>query len=379
MSLSSKRCWATVDLLALSRNVARIRASLPRDIKYISVVKADAYGHGLPQVVPRLMQSFVDYFAVANVQEAAAIRELGVGWPILIMSSLLPDEDPYILEYNLTPHISADYEVERFEKLGSTNNHIIDIHLKVDTGMGRLGVWYEQLGEVYLKIQKSSHLKLKGIYTHFSSADKDPEFTQHQRTLFKDSLRKLKNLDKEVLIHADNSAGLATFSKSNYVNAVRLGIIQFGILAHQDSSLEMLGAEPVLSLKSRIGLIKDLPQGASVSYGRTFKLSRPSKIAIVTAGYGDGIAMGLSNKGQVLINGQRFPIIGRITMDMTIIDITNANRLVRVGDEVTLIGQDGNESIGITEWSRWADTIEWDIYCSITKRVPRIYLNNAFS
>lgn len=378
---SSKRCWATIDLATLERNVGRIRAKLPKSIKYISVVKADAYGHGLPQIVSRLMNSFIDYFAVATVYEAITIRELGGGWPILILGALLPEEDDFLIEYNLTGTVSSLAELKRFEEVGRSRRKKVAVHLKIDTGMGRAGVWYASAEELFKKILDCKNIELTGIYTHFSSADRDLLCTDSQRKIFAELLIKFqqiaKNDFKSLLIHADNSAGLETLNMESFFNAIRLGIIQFGVLQNKDSWVRNLGIEPVLALKARVGLIKDLPKGASISYGRTYELQQNSKIAIITAGYGDGIPIGLSNKGEVLINGNRCPIIGRVTMDQTIVDITNFPN-INIGDEVVLIGENQEELITISDWSKWANTIEYDIYCSITKRVPRNYLNNPF-
>lgn len=379
---SSKRCWATIDLAALERNVGRIRCALPKRIKYISVVKADAYGHGLPQVVPRLMQSFIDCFAVATVQEAVTVREVGAGWPVLIMSPVLPEEDLFLAEYDLTPTVSSIEELERFEALGKASCRTIPVHLKIDTGMGRAGVWHTAALELFKEILKKESIVLKGIYTHFASADQDLEYTHSQRRIFSDLLKAFERMSpgdcKDWVIHADNSAGLETFDAESCFNAIRLGIIQFGVLSNQKSWLGKLGIEPVLTLRTRVGLIKELPAGATISYGRTYTLKRDSRIAIVTAGYGDGIPLALSNCGTVLIRGVRVPVLGRVTMDQTIVDVTDLAG-VCVGDEVVLIGQSGGESIAISDWSRLASTIDWDVYCSITKRVPRNYLHNSFS
>ncbi len=377
----SKRCWATIDLTALEQNIGQIRAALPKHIKYISVVKADAYGHGLPYVLPRLMGSFIDCFAVATVYEAVTVREIGGGWPILVLGSILPEEEDFLVEYDLISTVSSLQELERFEKLGFSTGKKIPIHLKIDTGMGRAGVWHASCESLFKTILNQENIELKGIYTHFSSADKDLEYTAQQRKIFKDLLTKFQIMGanfKELLVHADNSAGLETLDLGSAFNAIRLGIIQFGILQNTDSWVQSLGIQPVLTLKARVGLIKSLPKGASVSYGRTYILQRDSIIAIITAGYGDGVPIGLSNKGEVIIKGCRYPIIGRVTMDQLLIDITDSPEIT-IGDEVVLIGQDGADGITISDWSKWANTIEYDVYCSITKRVPRNYLNNPFS
>lgn len=373
----SRRCWATIDLAALERNIGRIRAALPRHIKYISVVKADAYGHGLPYVVPRLMGSFIDCFAVATVQEAVTIREIGGGWPILVLGALLPEEDEFLLEYNLIGTVSSLQELERFDNLGCAKGKKILIHLKIDTGMGRAGVWHAEAEDLFKQILEKDNVKLAGIYTHFSSADKDLDYTARQRRIFGELVAKFGET-QELLIHADNSAGLETLDLESSFNAIRLGIIQFGILQNTDSWVRRLGIEPILTLKARVGLIKDLPMGASISYGRTYELKRNSRIAIITAGYGDGVPIGLGNKGEVIIKGFKHPIIGRVTMDQTIVDITDFPQ-INIGDEVILIGEEKGEKISISDWSKWANTIEYEVYCSITKRVPRNYLNNPFS
>lgn len=379
---SSKRCWATIDLAALERNVGRIRRALPKEVKCISVVKADAYGHGLPQVVPRLMRSFVDLFAVATVHEAVTVRELGGGWPILVLGALLPEEDAFLTEYNLIGTVSSLEELNRFEQLGRSEGKKIPIHLKVDTGMGRAGVWHADAVDLFREIVDQGNVELTGIYTHFSSADRDPEYTGKQRKVFTELLTRLREISgdtlKNLLIHADNSAGLETLDAESSFNAIRVGIIQFGVLQNKDSWVRRLGIEPILTLKARVGLIKNLPKGVNISYGRTYELKRDSRIAIITAGYGDGVPIGLSNQGEVIIGGHRCPIIGRVTMDQTIVDISDFPE-IRIGDEVVLIGEYNGEVITISDWSRWANTIEYDVYCSITKRVPRNYLNNPFS
>lgn len=377
MMIVSKRCWATIDLAVLERNIGKIRVALPSSIRYISVVKADAYGHGLPYIVRRLMESVVDCFAVATVDEGIIIREIGEGWPILVLGALLPEEDEFLIEYNLIATVSSLQELERFEQLGSIHGKRIKIHLKIDTGMGRAGVWHTEAETLFKKILEKDHVELTGIYTHFASAGQDLGYTAEQRKIFKDLITKFA-VDQSCLIHADNSGGVETLDLESTFNSIRLGIIQFGIMQNADSWIKKLGIEPVLTLKARVGLIKVLPKGATISYGRTYELKRESKIAIVTAGYGDGIPIGLSNKGEVIIKGFRYPIIGRVTMDQTIIDITDSIE-INIGDEVILIGEEKGEKITISNWSRWANTIEYDVYCSITKRVPRNYLNNPFS
>jgi len=371
-----RRCWVEIDLAALERNLKHIRATLPPHIKYVAVVKADAYGHGLPQVAARLMQAGADLFAVANIAEAATIRELSADWPVLLLSPVLPDEDRYLAEYDLAATVSSADEVRRFAAVGRAAGKPVAVHLKIDTGMGRLGVWHTQAKELYTAIKETNGLRLAGVFTHFSSADEDPAYTTEQRRLFLATLASFPGFDPVGLyLHADNSAGLETTPGKSAFNAVRVGLLQFGILPHPHSMLARVKAEPVFSFHTRIGLVKQLPAGTSVSYGRTVKLQRDTRVAVLTAGYGDGIARASGNRAVVLINGQRCRVLGRITMDQTMVDITDVTGAVVCGDSVVLVGRQSKEEISITEFSDWSDTIPWETLCSVTKRVPRHYRN----
>ncbi len=371
---SSRRAWAEIDLGALERNLGRIRAGLPEHIRYLAVVKADAYGHGMAPVVARLMQSGADAFAVANVHEAAEIREIGTGWPILLLSALLPEEDAAVLDLELEATVSSVAEAERLAALGRQREREVPVHLKIDTGMGRLGVWHTQAGELLKAIEASPALRLSGVFTHFSSADRDPDFTRQQRALFLETIQRLGLDQREGLtIHADNSAGLETFSPQSPFNAVRIGLLQYGLTPYEGSLLAGLRPEPVLSFHTRVGLAKEVPAGTGISYGRTLTLERDSRLAILTAGYGDGIPTAASNRGEVLLQGRRCRILGRVTMDQTIVDVTDLPEPVQAGDEAVLIGGQGQDHIRVEEFSRRGNCIAWETLCSITRRVPRVY------
>jgi alanine racemase len=369
----SRRCWAEIDLAALERNLRLIRGSLPARMRYVAVVKADAYGHGLQQTAAHLMHAGADLFAVANVTEAAALRELGPGWPILLLSPLLPEEDRFVAEYDLAATLSSRDEAERLEAVGRLAGRPIAIHLKIDTGMGRLGVWHEEAPALYQAIIESPHLRLAGVFTHFASPDDDPDFTAEQRRRFLDALHRCAGLQPaDLFVHADNSSGIETMPDSSPFNAVRVGLLQFGILPRPGSLLSQVRTEPVFSFHTRIGLVKNLPKGTTISYGRTRLLDRDSRVAVLCAGYGDGVPRSVSNRAWVLVRGRRCPILGRVTMDQTIIDVTEVPE-ARCGDEAVLVGRQGEAEITITEFSRWADTIPWETLCSVTKRVPRLY------
>lgn len=367
------RCWAEIDLAALERNLKLIRASLPRNMRYVAVVKADAYGHGLHQVAARLMHAGADLFAVANITEAAALRELGPGWPILLLSPVLPEEDRFLASYDVAATVSSSEEVVRFDAVGRQAGRAIAVHLKIDTGMGRLGVWHEHTAALYSQIIAAKNLRLAGIFTHFASPDDDLAFTAEQRRRFLAALQNCPNLNlDELFIHADNSAGLESMPGASPFNAVRVGLLQFGILPHPHSLLAQVRTEPVFSFRTRVGLVKHLPRGTTLSYGRTHQLSRDSIVAILCAGYADGIPRAGSNRMHVLIHGRRCPVLGRVTMDQTIVDVTDIPQVIS-GDECVLVGRQNDSEITVTEFSRSADTIPWETLCSVTKRVPRVY------
>lgn len=368
------RCWAEIDLAALERNLHRIRAALPPHMRYVAVVKADAYGHGLPQIAARLMHSGADLFAVANVAEAAALREIGPDWPILVLGALLPEEMRLAPEYDLSVSVSSEEEVERLDRAAAAARRHVDVHLKIDTGMGRLGAWHEEVAPVYQAIRHSAYLRLAGVFTHFSSSDEDPAFTAEQRRRFLVALdTQCPGLERErLLVHADNSAGLDTIEQAGPFNAVRVGLLQFGIRPVANSLLSNVPAEPVFSFRTRVGLVKRLPAGTGISYGRTHVLTRDSRVAILTAGYGDGIPRAVGNRAHVLIRGNRCPVVGRVTMDQTIVDVTDLPEIA-VGDEAVVVGRQLGAEIPLAEFSRLADTIPWETLCSVTKRVPRVY------
>jgi alanine racemase len=368
------RCWADIDLAALERNLRRIKAGLPPNLRHVAVVKADAYGHGIHPVVSRLIQCGADLFAVANVAEGAQIREIGSGWPTLVLSPLLPGEEYALLDYDLIATISTEEEAQRFDRFARQNNTGLPVHIKIDTGMGRSGVWHEQASQLLAKVNTLKNLQIQGLYTHFSDASNDPQFTDHQRELFLQSTESFRNQHsgESLLIHADSSSSLESLSGDSPVNAVRIGLLQYGVPPNPDSIFAEVQVEPVLSFYTKVGLVKDLPAGTAISYNRTHVLSRDTKVAVLTGGYGDGIPLTLSNCGEVLIKGHRLPILGRVTMDQTIIDASSLRNLMP-GETATLIGKDRSQEITLTQFANKAHSIPYEILCSITKRVQRVY------
>ena len=368
------RCWAEIDLAGLERNLKSIQSTLPKRIRYIAVVKADAYGHGMQQTVARLMQAGVDMFAVANVAEASTIREIGAGWPIIIvLGATLKEEESQLFEYDLIPTISTVEELGRLDARATRENANLKAHMKIDTGMGRLGIWHEYADELFQAFRDASRVSLHGIYTHFASADDDPEFTRRQRKIFIDTIARADWLPVEsLLIHADNSAGISTFAPTASTTRLESAYCNSGSALIPNPCSATRKQRQFSNSKSRVGITKTLPKGASISYGRSHILN--GKAALPSfARYGDGVPLQLSNRGEVIIHQQRCPILGRVTMDQTIVDVTEIDQTVASGDLVTIIGRQGDAEIRLEEFSEWADSIPWEVLCSVTKRVPRIY------
>lgn len=375
---SHLRAWAEINLAALERNLKAIRLAMPEHLKTIAVVKANAYGHGIAPVVARLMHAQADAFAVANLEEASRIRELGTGWPVLVLSVLLPEEYRDALRLNVSAIVSSLEEAQQMADIARKNEKRFKVHLKIDTGMGRLGAWHPELKPILDFVIRSEFLLLEGICTHFAAADSNREFTELQRQRFKDALQNVDpHLQAKLLLHADNSAGVPSFSPNGPFNAIRVGLLQFGISPNPHGLLKTIHTEPVLSFHSRVGLIKTLPSGCTVSYGMTCKLNRPSRIAILTAGYADGLTTAFSNRGSVLINGARCPIIGRVTMDQCIADVTDLQQAPKVGQRATFIGRSESEVLSVGEFAKASGQIEWEALCSLSNRTRRVYLNDS--
>jgi alanine racemase len=370
---AAARAWVEIDLPAIDRNVGRIKQALPPHVRYVAVVKANAYGHGMPEVATRLLQAGVDCFAVANVAEAAKLREVGHDADILLLSPTLPGELPRALALGLDITLNSLEEARALAGLVAQSGRKARVHVKVDTGMGRAGVWHERAAELFAFVQADAGFEWRGVYTHFSDADSDAAYTAVQRSIF---LRLLELIPASVragmMIHADNSAGLESFSASAPFNAVRVGLMQYGLPPSAGSFLASLRPEPVLSFHARVVLVKDLPAGTAVSYNRTRTLSRPSRVAIVAVGYGDGVPTAASNRGCFLVRGRRCPILGRVTMDQTIVDITDVPA-VAVGDIATILGAQGSDRITVAEFCAWSDCIPWEALCTLTQRVQRVY------
>src|SRR5688572_23601493 len=367
------RCWAEIDLDALRENLAWIRHRVGANVKVMTVVKADAYGHGLKQIAALLMQSGTDVFGVANLTEAQAIRSVGKGWPVLMLGACLPFEIETAIREDVMVTISTEEEAEQFSAAATKLGKATGAHIKVDTGMGRLGIAPEQAAALWEKVTRLPNVNLRGLYTHFASAEDDAAFSRAQKRQFTRLLEKLPHASLEY-VHANNSAALL-FEEGTHYNTVRPGLLVYGVLP--SGSRRLLSqlqhqVRPALSWRSRVSLVKEIRRGKPLSYGRSFIAPRTMRVATVTAGYGDGFLRAGSNRARVLIGGELCRVLGRITMDQTLVDVSRVPG-VRSGDEAVLVGRQGKREITVNQLADWCRTIPWEILTAITARVPRIY------
>ncbi len=369
------RCWAEVDLNALCDNLTQIRDLAGPDRKVLAVVKADAYGHGLRQIAAVLMQSGTDLFGVASLTEARAIRAVGKGWPILMLGACLPFEVDLAVRDGVMPTLSSVEEAQAFSASAVQQKKPCLVHLKVDTGMGRLGASPTKTLALFDEVSRLPGLTIKGLYMHYSSAEDDPEFTAAQRRVFAGILDKLASREVHFeWLHASSSGGLL-LEPQEPCNTVRAGLLVYGIVPDGKrlaASSIRSRFHPALSWKCRVSLVREVPAGTPISYGHTFVTRKRTRLAVLTAGYGDGYFRSGSNRARVLIGGCRCPVLGRVTMDQTVVDISDVPR-VQPADEAVLIGEQGADRITANELAAWCGTIPWEVLTNITYRVPRIY------
>ena len=369
------RCWAEVDLDALRENLAWIRHRVGPQVKIMTVVKADAYGHGLKQIAALLMQSGTDIFGVANLAEARAIRSVGHGWPVLMLGACLPGEVETAVREEVMPTISTLEEAKQFSATAVRLRKRVDAHVKMDTGMGRLGVTPGRAGELLQAMDALPGIKAKGIYTHYASVEDDAEFSRQQAEQFRRLLKSLAAAGRTFeFIHANNSGALL-LEKGSLYNTVRPGLLVYGLApsgARRGAAVFKKHLRPVLSWKCRVSLVKEIPRGAALSYGRSYIARRAMQVATLTAGYGDGYLRAGSNRAEVLIAGQRCPVLGRITMDQMIADVSHIPK-IKTGDEVVLIGRQNRGQISAHDLAAWDGTVSWEILTNINYRVPRVY------
>jgi alanine racemase len=372
MSFCSYTTTAEVDLEALAYNYNQLRRLASPSVKFLAVVKADAYGHGAIPVSKKLAELNADFLGVARVQEGIELRNGGITKPILVLSGVYQEEVEEVLAYQLTPLVYRWEIAEALSAAAGKRGKKIPLHIKVDTGMGRIGVLAEEAPAFADRVRKLENLEIEGIASHLSTADEgDSAFAEEQLERFSRTIEEMKKLDIDPpLRHIANSAALVNLPAAQF-NVVRPGIMLYG--SYPAPSLkDRISLRQVMSWKSRIADLKKLPAGYPISYGRTFITQRPSLIAAIPVGYADGYNRLFSNRGEVLVKGMRAPVAGRVCMDWTMVDVT-AITGVEIGDEVVLMGSQSGQEITPEEMGGWIGTISYEILCSVGKRVPRIY------
>jgi len=361
--------WAEVNLGALKHNLKVVKGYTNSEI--MPIVKADAYGHGAVEVVRALKTEGISRFGVAFLEEALELRKCFPGLTFMVIGPTLPQYSDILVKEEIIPEIFQVEQAEALSKAALKLNKKARLHIKVDTGMGRIGFREGALEDI-IRISRLPGLVLEGIYTHLATADSaDPTYTQEQLEKFDRLYEQLEMKGIHIPIrHAANSAALIRFPRSHY-ELCRPGIILYGMqpISHMATETEL---KPVLSLKARISHLKTIESGQSVGYGRSFIASRPTKVATLPIGYADGLRRDLSNGGQVLVKGKRARIIGKICMDQVMIDVSEIAD-IKIGDTVTIIGQDEGEAITAEEMASALGTISYEIFCGISKRVPRVY------
>ena len=362
--------FAEIDLGAIRHNLEIVSHIVKGDTKILGVVKADAYGHGIKEVSKAIVD-YVDYFGVASLDEAAILRRIGIQKPILVIGAILPEEIEGVLKFNVIQTVSDLDIPKRLSKLAQSMNKKVKVHVKIDTGMGRLGFWHEEAIGFIKKIARLKNIIIDGIFTHFPNAEADKVFTYNQIKNFKRLIEKLWDNDIYIPIkHTANSIALIDF-KDSHMNMVRPGLMMYGIYP-KESLMKNILLRPALTLKTKITYLKSMPKGRSISYGMTYMTRKLTKIATIPVGYGDGYSRHFSNKAQVLVNGTRCSIVGRVCMDMCMVEVGHIEN-VKVGDDVILIGSQGDEIIRAEGLARLINTIPYEVLCNIGHRVPRIY------
>lgn len=368
--MNANRVWAEIDLDALTHNLRVIRRNAGPGVRLMLVVKADAYGHGAVAVAHHAVRCGVSALGVGTSHEALELRAAGLRVPILVLGTILQEESAALLRHGVEIGIHASDRVAQLDRLGRRLRLKARVHLNVDTGMGRLGVLPDQAPRLLEAIQAASCVELAGLMTHISSPRGGlAEGTHRQIEAFLGVLRHAERLGlRPESTHVANSATLFTGVRGPF-DTVRPGISAYGILpAELPGASELL---PVMSLRSSVVFLKDLPTGAPVGYDSSWVAPRPTRIATLPIGYNDGLPWRLSGKGEALIGGRSAPILGRISMDYTTIDVTDIPG-VQVGDAATFLGRDGDQCIPVEELARRAGTIPYEITCSIGKRVQRV-------
>jgi len=376
--------WADVDLSAIANNVAELRRTTRADARLMAVVKADAYGHGSVPVAKTALDSGAAALGVARLREAVPLRSAGFTAPILIFGYTLPEATPELIAYHLEQTVYDLPTAEAMSQQAVAAGDAVRVHVKVDTGMGRLGLVPEYTSDVVLengavevirKIAALPGLILEGISTHFASADSaDPEFTRKQISRFSAFVTNLNDAGITVpTVHAANSAGIIAHPDAHY-NMVRAGIAMYGLSPSGEMDLSGVSLIPAMTLKAKIIHVKCVPADFSISYGMTYRTEKETVIATVPVGYADGYRRELGNRGEMLVQESRAPIRGRVCMDLTMLDVGHLKN-VRIGDEAVVFGRQGKAEISADEVAGWLGTINYEVVSALTSRVLRQHRN----
>ncbi|HUV05940.1 MAG TPA: alanine racemase [Armatimonadota bacterium] len=369
----SRPTIAEIDLDAIAFNFLQVRKLVGRNAKICPAVKADAYGHGAVEASRALLDAGAEMLGVATVEEGLELRQARIHAPILLLGCILPDQIPEAIRCELTMAVCDHSSAAGISREAQAADRRVKVHIKVDTGMGRIGAQPEEAVDLTLGISKMPGLEIEGIFTHFPCAnEEDLSFTHQQIREFQQIIQAIEDAGLHIpLRHAANSGAILNVPES-YFDMVRPGIMLYGLY----DSTHRIELRQSMTLKSKIAFIKELAAGKTVSYGRTFTAARRTLVATVPIGYADGYNRLLSNKAAALVHGKRVPVIGRVCMDQTMLDVTEVSS-VSVGDEVVLYGRQGDECIRIEEIAALLGTISYEVVCAVGKRVPRVYLRKA--
>lgn len=362
---------AEVNLRALAFNYRQIKRRLPKGVRILAVVKADAYGHGALMVSCTLEKLGVEYLGVAIPEEGIELRKGGVRTPILILGGIYPGDAEEIIEYGLTPVVFDLNSLKELSRAGEKRRKKVKIHLKVDTGMGRLGVPFPEFPKFLEKVRRFSHIEIEGLLSHFALIEEGGGYTKDQWEKFQKAISILKEAGFSCRYFHMANSGILTLFPEFSGNLVRPGIMLYGSYPSLRFQ-SLIQLKPVLTLRTRIHFLKSVPAGSKIGYGGTFVTKKESLIATIPIGYADGYSLKLSNQGEVLVRGRRAPVVGKVCMDFTMVDVTEIPK-VGLGDDVILIGRQGEEQITAEEIAEKIGSIPYEVLCVIGKRVPRIY------
>lgn len=373
------RSWAEINLDNIAHNVREIRKIISDRTAVLGVVKADAYGHGAIEVAKTLLDNGVTHLAVSMLDEAIQLRLNGVTEPILILSYTDPIRAEEIISYNVTQTVFSHDLAEALSDAAVRMGHKVKIHIKIDTGMTRVGFMpgFNAVKDV-VEISRLPGIIIEGLFTHFASADeKDKTYTYMQFERFLSIVAELQRIGIHIPIkHVANSAAIIDFPDM-HMNMVRAGIILYGLYPSDFIDKKKVSLKPAMSLKTNVILVKDVEPDTPISYGRVYKTKRMSRIATLPIGYADGYSRLLTGKARVLINGEFAPVVGTICMDQCMIDVTDLKGEVKKGDEVVLFGKQGDNEIKIEEIASLMGTINYEIICQVGKRIPRVYIHEG--